>query len=91
MNALHVLENSPACYFKFPKPEEGGGSVWDFAATAAIFNECGAAASDFHGEALELNRADSTFMNHRGVLFAPDAALAEEIGRLLPIVEETRR
>ena len=25
MNACWVLENSPACYFKFPKPKGGGG------------------------------------------------------------------
>jgi 3'(2'), 5'-bisphosphate nucleotidase/myo-inositol-1(or 4)-monophosphatase len=89
MNAIEVLENPPACYFKFPKPQQGGGSLWDFAATAAIFNECGASARDFDGQSLELNRAESTFMNHRGVLFATDAAVAEEIRGLLPIVAET--
>ncbi len=88
MNALEVLENPPGCYFKFPKPQEGGGSLWDFAATAAIFNECGASVSDFYGQALELNRADSLFMNHRGVLFASDADLATGIQALLPIVTE---
>lgn len=85
MNAIQVLENPPGCYFKFPKPQQGGGSLWDFAATAAIFNECGAFAGDYYGQALELNRADSTFMNHRGVLYASDAALAVEIQKLLPI------
>lgn len=25
MNACWVLEQEPACYFKFPKPEAGGG------------------------------------------------------------------
>jgi fructose-1,6-bisphosphatase/inositol monophosphatase family enzyme len=83
MNALQVLENPPGCYFKFPKPQQGGGSLWDFAATAAIFNECGASARDFYGQALELNRADSTFMNHRGVLFATNAELAAEIQGLI--------
>lgn len=86
MNAIEVLENPSGCYFKFPKPREGGGSLWDFAATAAIFAECGAVASDFHGQALELNRADSTFMNHRGVLFASDAALALELQGLAAVV-----
>jgi 3'-phosphoadenosine 5'-phosphosulfate (PAPS) 3'-phosphatase len=86
MNAIQVLESSPGCYFKIPKPQEGGGSLWDFAATAAIFAECGASARDFYGQPLDLNRADSTFMNHRGVLYATDAALAAEIQGLLPIV-----
>ena len=37
------------------------------------------AATDVHGAALDLNRADGTFMNHRGVLFATDARLAEGV------------
>lgn len=82
MNAWGVLTHAPACYFKEPKPT-GGGSVWDFAATACLFNELGAVATDIHGDALDLNRADSTFMNHRGVLFATDEALARRI-RTLP-------
>ena len=85
MNALQVLENPPGCYFKFPKPQQGGGSLWDFAATAAIFNECGASTSDFYGQPLELNRADSTFLNHRGVLFASENTLAAEIQKLFPL------
>ena len=83
LNACRVLENRPACYFKFPKPEEGGGSLWDFAATACLFNELGAIATDFYGGPLELNRAESTFMNHRGVMFATDHELALEVSRSL--------
>lgn len=79
MNACWVLENAPACYFKFPKPQNGGGSLWDFAAAACIFNESGAVATDIFGQPLDLNRADSTFMNHRGTLFASDQALAQQI------------
>ena len=75
MNACWVLENRPACYFKFPKPEEGGGSLWDFAATACIFTELGAIASSFYGQPLDLNRRDSTFMNHGGVMFATNREL----------------
>lgn len=78
MNACGVLAHAPAYYFKFPVPT-GGGSLWDFAATACLFNEVGAVATDIHGDALELNRADSTFMNHRGVLFATDKSLAARI------------
>lgn len=78
MNALGVLSNPRACYFKPPGPR-GGGSLWDFAATACLFQEAGAVATDIHGNALDLNRADSSFMNHRGVLFATDEELAEKI------------
>jgi len=82
MNACRVLMHAPACYFKFPKPHDGGGSLWDFAATACLFHEAGAVATDIHGGPLDLNRVDSTFMNHRGVLFATDEDLAREIRAL---------
>ena len=89
LNACSVLEHSPACYVKCPKPEQGGGSLWDFAATSALFNEMGAAASDVHGKPLDLNRADSTYMNHRGVLFSSHCSLAEKIRGLNIFVEAT--
>lgn len=79
MNACWVLEHAPACYFKLPKKREGGGSLWDYAATAAIFGEIGAAASDIQGEPLDLNRRESTFMNHRGVIYASDSGISEAI------------
>ena len=79
MNAMHALENWPGCHLKLPKPEEGGGSLWDYAATACIFEEAGAWATDVFGQPLELNRKESTFMNHRGVLYASDQAFAAAI------------
>lgn len=82
MNASHVLAHPPACYFKYPGTS-GGGSLWDFAATACIFNEARAVATDIHGNPLDLNRADALLMNHRGVLFATDEALAEQIRGLV--------
>ena len=75
-NACQVLEFPAACYFKLPKTEEGGGSIWDFAATACIAKEAGAWVSDIHGQTLDLNRRDSSFMNHQGVMFASCDAIA---------------
>ncbi len=83
MNALGVLACPPACYFKHPGPT-GGGSLWDFAAAACLCLEIGAVATDIHGGPLDLNRSDSSFMNHRGVLFATDEALARQIRALRP-------
>lgn len=83
MNACHVLERAPGCHFKFPKPQEGGGSLWDYAATACLFREASAVASDAHGDPLDLNRADSTFMNHRGALYATDSALAAKVREIM--------
>lgn len=79
MNACQVLNTSPACYFKFPKPQLGGGSIWDYAATACLFHEVGAPVSDIHGNPLALNPAGSTFMNHCGVLYCADQFIADRM------------
>lgn len=70
LNAILVLENGPACMLKLPKKARGGGSIWDFAATVCIYQELNLPATNFAGEALDLNRKDGTFMNHQGVFFA---------------------
>ncbi|MFK7773242.1 MAG: 3'(2'),5'-bisphosphate nucleotidase CysQ [Saprospiraceae bacterium] len=69
LNGILVLENGPACMLKFPKKEIGGGSIWDFAATACIYQELGLPATNFEGGKLDLNRRDGTFMNHEGVFY----------------------
>lgn len=77
MNACWALDEAPACYVKLPKVKAGGGSLWDYAATACLYAEAGAHVSDVYGAPLDLNRKDSSFMNHRGVLFCSDSLLAE--------------
>lgn len=79
INACQVLTRPSACYFKVPKPQNGGGCLWDFAATACLFAEAGAIATDIHGHRLDLNRADSTYMNHRGVIYATNETLAAHL------------
>lgn len=81
MNACKVLANPLACYVKLPK-ENGGGSLWDYAATACIFSETAAVATDIYGQSFDLNRADSTLMCHRGILYATDETLAQRIRAL---------
>ncbi|MEN8679631.1 MAG: inositol monophosphatase family protein [Akkermansiaceae bacterium] len=76
LNACGVAEHAPSLYFKLPKSDRGGGSLWDFAATACLFNELGLPASDIHGRPLQLNPAGDTFMNRNGVLFASSPDLA---------------
>lgn len=83
LNACWVLENPPACFFKKDKPVDGGGSFWDFAATACLFEEADTYVSDMKGERLELNREASTFMNHCGVCYATDASIAAAIREVL--------
>ncbi len=79
MNSCWVLEHAPACYFKLPKPQQGGGSLWDFAAVTCLFNEIGAYASGFKGKSLDLNQQKTTFMNQSGVIFTTDPFLHESI------------
>jgi len=69
LNGILVLENGPACMLKLPKKEKGGGSIWDFAATACIFQELGLTATNYAGGRLDLNKKDGTFMNDEGVFF----------------------
>jgi len=69
LNGILVLENGPACMLKFPKKENGGGSLWDFAATACIYQELGLPSTNFEGGRLDLNRKNGTFMNQEGIFF----------------------
>lgn len=82
LNACKVIENAPAVYFKLPKPTEGGGSTWDFAATCAIFETLNASVSDVFGEPLILNVEGATFMNLCGVLYASEQRLSTEVIRI---------
>jgi len=75
-NACHVITSNQACYLKLPKIEEGGGSIWDYAATACIAHESGCSATNIFGQPLALNRHASTFMNHEGILFASNNQIA---------------
>ncbi|QZE14866.1 hypothetical protein K4L44_03120 [Halosquirtibacter laminarini] len=79
MHAIGVVESNHGCYFKVPKIKSGGGSIWDFAATALIVKEAGGIVVNFEGSSLYLNDPTTTFMNCQGVLFASSVALKEYI------------
>ncbi|MEC5126799.1 inositol monophosphatase family protein [Verrucomicrobiales bacterium BCK34] len=79
LNACKVMGRESSVYFKFPKPEKGGGSIWDFAATACLFNEWGRPVSDIRGNTLQLNPEGCTFMNTSGALYASDEILSERV------------
>lgn len=82
LNGCGVSMETPACYFKYPRAEHSGGSLWDFAASACIAIEAGKWVSDIFGAPLDLNRQDSTFMNHLGVLYASDVTWAKRIRKI---------
>ncbi|MFY0627558.1 MAG: inositol monophosphatase [Reichenbachiella sp.] len=79
VNAIRVLNEPNACYFKFPKVEIGGGSIWDFAATSCIFNEAGLNATDIQGNPLMLNDPKSTFFNRWGAIYARNKKIHSDI------------
>lgn len=79
LNGVWVASQSPAIYFKLPKAKKGGGSFWDFAASACFVSEWGRPPADIHGDLLDLNRPGCTFMNEKGVLYASHAELSDAI------------
>lgn len=82
LNAAWVTQNPAAIYFKLPKLAKGGGSFWDFAASSCLLEEWGQPATDIHGVPLDLNRADGTFMNEQGVIYASQNKLADAVKQL---------
>lgn len=82
MNAIWALEKPAACYFKFPKSQIGGGSLWDYAASACIYQEIGGFVTDIHGKALELNNPRTTFMHEKGLIYTNDMDLNKKIQQI---------
>jgi 3'-phosphoadenosine 5'-phosphosulfate (PAPS) 3'-phosphatase len=76
MNACWALEQSPAAFSKNPKPQQGGGYLWDYAATACIYHELQAWVSDMNGQPLNLNAKESPYMNQCGVCYATGPSIA---------------
>lgn len=88
LNGAWVTQHSPAVYFKFPKAEKGGGSLWDFAASACLMKEWGQPATDILGKPLHLNPQGSTFMNMGGVIYASECELKTAIIELWKVIGE---
>lgn len=82
LNGVWVTQHSPAVYFKLPKKSKGGGSLWDFAASACLLEHWGQTVTDVYGDPLDLNKTGSTFMNERGVIYASDSGLRDSVQKL---------
>ncbi|WKK84344.2 inositol monophosphatase family protein [Marivirga arenosa] len=80
-NAIGVLKSGYGCYFKFPKENRGGGSIWDYAATRLIFNEAGLLVSTINGKKLPLNK-ENTFMNKFGIIYTFNSTIKKFILQL---------
>ena len=73
VNAIEILEGRADAYFKPPKNENGGGSIWDFSSTFLMFYESGFIATDFFGKKIKFNNPKTTFMNKNGIFFAKNS------------------
>lgn len=73
---------APALYLGLPR-EPKGVSLWDLAAVASIVSGAGGWVSDCHGQPLELNRQDTTYVHHRGFVFANQPDVGRESVRIL--------
>jgi len=80
MNAMWLAQQYKGCYFKFPQKK--GGSIWDYAASNCIYNELNLPVSDIYGENMDLNRKESTHINHKGILYATDESLKKTVIKL---------
>ena len=69
MQAIATIEQAPCVFYKKPKKEQGGGCLWDFAATAVIVKEAGGSCGDYEFKPLELNSNKSLFINYCGVIY----------------------
>ncbi len=69
MNAIWSIENQPSYYIALPKKEQGGGCIWDYAATVCIYKELGLKVTDYYGKPLMLNHPETIYMNAFGVRF----------------------
>ena len=87
MKAIEVLKDANACYFKYPRTANSGGSIWDYAASSCLLKEAGLLACDIYGTALDLNRQASTFLDNRGVIFCADQRLRD---RILALYEDLK-
>lgn len=85
LNAIQVLEGRVDCYIKKPKKSIGGGSIWDFSATVALFNECSAVAEDCFSRPIMLNDPETSYMNRYGVIFCSDHVIKERILNLIKV------
>lgn len=77
-----LLSGPPGLYLGLPRRSKGV-SLWDMAAIAALVQGAGGHVSDVRGDALELNRRESTYCHHQGFVLASHPAIGQEVLRFL--------
>ncbi len=79
MQAIQALETPGACFFKLPKRAQGGGCLWDYAATSCIASELGVPPKHFSNDTLALNDPHTVYFNAKGIVFASSSDLLEQV------------
>lgn len=90
LNAISTIENPPAVYFKFSKPTLGGGAIWDFAPTAALFNELEEmdyTVCDSTGNPLNFNSPKSIYFNESGIIYSSNSKIKDELIKLQNLIK----
>lgn len=82
MQAISTIEQAPCLFAKKPKVREGGGCLWDYAATSVIQSEAGGVNSDYNGKSINLNASETVFMNQVGVCYYAGLSI-EQVKQLL--------
>jgi len=88
MNGCFITERKHACFFKFPKKKDGGGSYWDFASSACIVKEAGGLVTDVFGNPFKLNNPESTFMNRYGAIYATSQEIYDDVRAVVELFYE---
>ncbi|MEL6559118.1 MAG: inositol monophosphatase family protein [Bacteroidota bacterium] len=88
LNASYVARSQNGVYLKFPKREQGGGCIWDFAATACLFEETGLIVSDISGGKLPFNDHQSLYFNQCGVIYASNTIIQKAIIDLFHLLKD---
>lgn len=82
LNGCFTTERKHACFFKFPKKSDGGGSYWDFASSACIVKEAGGIVTDVFGNEFNFSHPESTFMNNYGAIYATSQQIYDDVRRV---------
>ena len=58
---------------------QGGGCIWDYAATRCLAEALGVSPVNFLGDPLKLNNPQTTYFNHCGVIYTANKTLQKKV------------
>ena len=80
MNAINTIQMAPAIYFKLPREKQTEVEAYGTLLPALLFKLRPVDTIAISLKiAIELNRADSTFMNHKGIIYSSSDKLVGDL------------